>query len=81
MPQARSAEANKPEDPARLIGRKLTVLFRIEGSPGHPFSEAVGVLQRVVDTDEGANLHILKRNGEIVVVAESAIVSYKVIPT
>ena len=78
---ARNAAANSPEDLSRLIGRKLTLLFKIEGDSEHPFSETVGLLQRVVSTDSGSELHILKRNGEVVVVAESAIVSYKVIPT
>ncbi|MBW3588462.1 MAG: hypothetical protein KY429_03495 [Actinobacteria bacterium] len=81
MLRARNAAANSPEDLSRLIGRKLTLLFKIEGDSEHPFSEAVGLLQRVVSTDSGSELYILKRNGEIVVVAESAIVSYKVIPT
>jgi hypothetical protein len=62
------------------LGGKLSILFRIEGDPEHPYSEVVGLLQRV-SGDEGARtLAVCRRDGSVVEVAEADIVRLKFIP-
>lgn len=62
-------------------GEKLSVLFRIEGDPEFPYSEAVGLLQRVDATAAGERTWvILKRDGTTVEVPERAVVRYRVVP-
>lgn len=76
---ARNA-ANSPELESRL-GEKLSILFKIEGDPDHPFSEVVGLLQRVaVNAGGGRVLHVCRRDGSVVEVAEADIVRLKFIP-
>jgi len=63
------------------LGEKLSILFRIEGDPEHPFSEVVGLLQRV-DLDEGGHrvLHVCRRDGSVVAVAEPDVIRLKFVP-
>jgi hypothetical protein len=63
------------------LGERISILFRISGDDEHPFSEVTGVLMRVEVGDEAdRRLHILRRSGEIVQVAEKDIVKLKMIP-
>lgn len=73
--QARSEEADNA--PADLVGRKVSILYRLDDDPAFPFSEVVGVVQRV----KGATLLIRKRDGKSVEVSQSNILKLKVIPT
>lgn len=76
---ARNA-ASSPGLESRL-GEKLSILFRIAGDPDHPFSEAVGLLQRVAANAAGVRvLHVCRRDGSVVEVAEDDIVRLKFIP-
>jgi hypothetical protein len=79
--RARSAAASSRLDESHL-GAKVSLLFRIEGDPEHPFSEVVGLLQRI-DTDPGGarRLAVLRRNGELVEVLESDVIRWKLVPT
>jgi len=63
------------------LGEKLSILYRIEGDPEHPFSEVVGLLQRV-DVDDGGRrvLHVCRRNGSVVAVAEPDVIRLEFIP-
>lgn len=64
------------------LGEKLSILFRIAGDPQHPFSEVVGVLQRVEELPGGGRvLHVCRRTGAVVTVAEADVVRMKFIPT
>ncbi|MBW3590541.1 MAG: hypothetical protein KY393_01605 [Actinobacteria bacterium] len=56
----------------------MSILFRIKGDPEHPFSEAVGVLQRI-DSDP-TTYHVLRRSGEVVEVPEQSVVTLKLMP-
>jgi hypothetical protein len=76
-----AAPNNNPEapDPGSLIGRRLSILYRIEEET-HQFTEAAGLLESVDNSSAGAVLHIRKRNGDLVEVPASQIVKLKVIP-
>jgi hypothetical protein len=63
------------------LGEKLSILFRIEGDPEHPYSEVVGLLQRVTVDEAGARtLAVCRRDGSVVEVAEADVVRLKFIP-
>lgn len=77
-PPARSAEANNPTELTEQdLGRKISVLFKIDSDPDHPFNEAVGMLQRVEHSEAGVAYHLVRKSGETVVVPRDAIVSLK----
>lgn len=72
--------ANSPTLESRL-GEKLSILFRIAGDDLHPFSEVVGLLQRVVTNESGIRLlTVCRRDGTTLEVAEDDIVRMKFIP-
>jgi len=81
--QVKSAAASNPElSEAEGLGQKVSILYRIEGDPDHPFSEVVGVVQRIECPDGGrAVYHVLRRSGEMVPVRASDVVKLRVIPT
>ncbi len=63
------------------LGEKLSILFRIEGDPEHPYSEVVGLLQRVsTGGDGGRVLHVCRRDGSVTAVAEADVVRLKFVP-
>ena len=63
------------------LGEAVSLLFRIEGDPDHPFSEVAGVLQRVERTgSSNCVYHIVRRSGEVVRVPEPDVVRIKPIP-
>jgi len=68
--------------PEQRLGEKLSILFRIDGDPEHPYSEVVGLLQRVASDAEGARtLTVCRRDGSVVDVAEADVIRLKFIPT
>jgi hypothetical protein len=68
-------------DLQRRLGEKISVLFRIEGDPDHPYSEVVGLLQRVAVSESGARtLAVCRRDGSVVEVAEADVIRLKFIP-
>jgi len=73
-----------PQEEADLKGRlgeKISILFRIEGDPDHPYSEVVGLLQRVAVNEAGARtLAVCRRDGSVVEVAEADVIRLKFIP-
>jgi hypothetical protein len=62
------------------LGERLSILYRITGDPEHPYSEVVGVLQRVAAGDGGRVLHICRRDASVVAVAETDVVRMKFLP-
>jgi hypothetical protein len=63
------------------LGEKLSILFRIEGDLEHPYSEVIGLLQRVTVDEAGARtLAVCRRDGSVVEVAEADVVRLKFIP-
>ena len=76
-----SAVANEPpHDWKPFLGRKVSIRFRLEDDPRHQFSEAIGVIQSVIDEDGGQVIEIIKRRGEVVSVAVDAILAAKMWP-
>jgi len=67
---------------ARRIGEKVSILYRIQGDPDHPFSEVVGLLQRVGPGPGGATIiAVCRRDGSVVEVAQPDVVRMKFVPT
>ena len=63
------------------LGQKVSMLFRIRGDSEHPFSEAVGLLQRVDRTaDAGLTYHVVRRSGEMIAVPASDVIKLKMVP-
>jgi hypothetical protein len=63
------------------LGEKLSILFRIEGDAEHPYSEVVGLLQRVDrDSRGGRVLLVCRRDGSLVEVPEADVIRLKFIP-
>jgi len=81
---AASSDSSLPRsdpDLRRRLGEKLSILFRIEGDLDHPYSEVVGLLQRVAVNDAGARtLAVCRRDGSVVEVAEADVIRLKFIP-
>src|SRR2546421_229184 len=89
--RARSVAASRhpsPSPPAQgkpdleqRLGEKLSILFRIEGDQEHPFSEVVGLLQRVAVDEAGARtLAVCRRDGSVVEGAGGGVIRPKFIP-
>jgi hypothetical protein len=81
---AASSDPAQPQGDPNLKGRlgeKISILFRIEGDPDHPYSEVVGLLQRVAVDESGARtLAVCQRDGSVVEVAETDVIRLKFIP-
>ena len=81
---AANSDPARPQDDAgfqRRLGEKISILFRIEGDPDHPYSEVVGLLQRVAVDQAGARtLAVCRRDGSVVEVAEADVIRMKFIP-
>jgi len=81
---AASSDPARPRGDPDLKGRlgeKISVLFRIEGDPDHPYSEVVGLLQRVAVSESGARtLAVCRRDGSVVEVAETDVIRLKFVP-
>jgi hypothetical protein len=67
--------------PANL-GERVSMLFKIEGDPEHPFSEVVGVLMRVTDAGgPDATYSVIRRSGEVVEVRQDKVMALKLMPS
>ncbi|HEY2666276.1 MAG TPA: hypothetical protein VGK51_05515 [Actinomycetota bacterium] len=81
---AASSDPGESQDDAgfqRRLGEKISILYRIEGDPEHPYSEVVGLLQRVGVNESGARtLAVCRRDGSVVEVAEADVIRLKFIP-
>jgi hypothetical protein len=76
-----SPPAQGKPDLEQRLGEKLSILFRIEGDQEHPFSEVVGLLQRVAVDEAGARtLAVCRRDGSLVEVAEADVIRLKFVP-
>jgi hypothetical protein len=64
-----------------LLGRKVSVRFRAHDDPEYPFSEAIGVVQSVADTGDGARLRMINRKGRSVEIALDDVLAAKVFPS
>ncbi len=74
-----AGKANSENEWRALLGRKVSIRFRLRGDPAHPFSEAVGVVQAVVASAEGGCIRVVKRRGELVEVPVGDILAAKVL--
>ncbi len=72
--------AAPPPDWRPYLGRKVSLRYRLRGDPEYSFSEAIGVLVAVEESEGDARLKILKRRGEQVVVAARDVEAAKIFP-
>ena len=63
-----------------MLGRKVSIRYKLHGDPAHPFSEAIGVVQAVRHGDAPPSVELLSRRGEVVTVAISDVLAAKVFP-
>lgn len=77
----RSAAASKPADWQTLLGRKISIRYRLHDDPEHPFSEAIGVVSAIQQTERGESIAILTRRGETVEVATDDVLALKEFPS
>ena len=67
MHQRRNAASSPStaEDWTKLLGRKISIRYKLHDDPAHGFSEAIGVVQSVRPNAEGvAEIGILTRHGQ-----------------
>jgi hypothetical protein len=79
---ASSFERLPPDSPERwraLLGRKISIRYALAGDPDHPFSEAIGVISGVSETDDPV-ITILGRDGKTIEVRSSDVLQGKVFP-
>ena len=76
-----AAASDRPADWGRLLGRKISIRYRLHDDPEHPFSEAIGVVSSVEQSERGTNISILTRRGATVDVADLDIVAVKEFPS
>jgi hypothetical protein len=75
------ASARPQEDDWRgLLGRKVSIRYRLHGDAQHPFSEAIGVVHAVTRIDAAPSVSLLTRRGDRVTVAISDVLAAKVFP-
>ncbi len=70
-----------PETWKGLLGRKVSVRYKLRDDPRHQFSEVVGVVMGIQDSERGELITILNRQAEQVVVASKDVVARKMFPT
>jgi hypothetical protein len=71
-----------PESPERwraLLGRKISIRYALAGDPGHPFSEAIGVISAVSEGEQ-PTITIMGRAGQTTDVRASDVLQGKVFP-
>jgi ribosome maturation factor RimP len=64
----------------RCLGRKVSLRYRLSESSDTPFSEAIGVVASVDETDSGPVVAILNKSGDTKVVPLADIEAAKVFP-
>ena len=80
----RNAAASSPlsvTDLKQNLGRKVSIRFRVHGDTAHPFSEAIGMIQKVTQDDAGVDVvEIVNRRGSVSRVPVGDIVAGKFFP-
>ena len=79
-PRRNAAANDRSTDWGRLLGRKISIRYRLHDDPEHPFSEAIGVVSAVEQGDGGACISILTRRGATVDVSDTDILAVKEFP-
>ncbi|MGI8425687.1 MAG: hypothetical protein ACR2FO_02350 [Actinomycetota bacterium] len=85
-PQARNAAASKGlsgKGPSELseanLGDRVSILYRIHGNADYPFSEVVGVVQRVERGGPRPIYQVCRRTGELVPVPADDVVKLRLL--
>ncbi len=80
MHRQRSAAASSHTEWRTLLGKKISIRFRLHDDPVHPFSEAVGVVSGVEQSEHASRITILTRQGTTVEVATDDVLALKEFP-
>ena len=68
-----------PERWRSLLGRKISIRYALKGDPEHPFSEAIGVISGISESDD-PTIAIIDREGKTTEVLGSDVLQGKVFP-
>ncbi len=68
---------NPPAEWRELLGKKISIRYRLQDDPKHPHSEAIGVVAGVEQSERGSSISVLTRRGTTVSVATDDIVAMK----
>jgi hypothetical protein len=82
MPHRRQEASNNPpslEEWRSLLGRKVSLRYKLYEDPKYPESEVVGVVQSVGEPEDG-RLTILDRHGRTHSMKAAEIIAAKVFP-
>ncbi len=63
-----------------VLGRKVSIRYRLHDDPAHPFSEAIGMVQAVRGEEGAERVEIVNRRGEVASVATDDILAAKLFP-
>lgn len=63
-----------------LLGRKVSLRYKLHDDPGHPFSEAIGVVMSVRGSGATEVVSLIDRKGRTIEIAASDIVARKLFP-
>ena len=75
------SSGSQPALPEPKLGQKVSILYRLVGDE-YPFTEVVGIVQRIADNDEGEpTIAVIRRNADLVCVRRADIVRMKIVPT
>ena len=80
MRRRRSAAASSRPEWPQLLGRKISIRYRLHGDPEHPFSEAIGVVSSVEQNERGSSITIVTRRGASIEVATDDVLALKEFP-
>ena len=75
--------SENPSDPSwpSLLGRKVSLRYRLHDDPDHPFSEAIGVVLSVHPSGSDEVVSLMDRKGRTIEIAASDVVARKVFET
>ena len=63
-----------------LLGRQVSIRYRLHDDPEHPFSEAIGVVMSVQGSERDERVTLMTRKGDEVVVAADDVLARKTFP-
>ena len=69
--------AEPPESWKPFLGRKVSIRFRLHDDAGHRFSEAIGVVMKVADSERGERVTLVTKRGETVEVSSDDVLAAK----
>ena len=60
-----------------LLGRKVSIRYKLRDDRAYPFSEAIGVVMKVSDSDRGEHVTLVTKRGETLEIASEDVLATK----